>query len=182
MGALEVSSGVLWSLSGGLGGALVGPWSGSGVPWAGLVALGGPLGRLWGLGYVLWGSLGCPWASPGGPSGSLGGPLGGLRGGQGDPGGNLGDQLLRKGGLAKSLVLSYEWIHFGSRRVLGEPRVGQVLDQHWRMRGKWRPRRPQQSRNKRGRDNREKKCRKNVYPSSTGALQGGSFSKKSTLV
>ena len=151
-------------------------------PWGALVALGDSFGRLGGLEWALWGSLGCPWAPPGGPSGSLGGPLGGLRGGTGGPRGEPWRPLLRKGGLTNSLVSSYELIHLGSRRLFGEPRVGQVRDQDGRRRGKWRPRRPQRTRKRRGRGLREKRSRKNVRRSSNGALQGGSFSKKYALV
>jgi hypothetical protein len=70
-----------------LGGAWlleVGPWVAWG-PWVGPLGLFGvPLGLAWG-----------------GPRSPLGTPLGAF----GRPRGNLGDQLLRKGGLTKSLVL-----------------------------------------------------------------------------
>ena len=108
-------------LGGSLGGLGGSRWAlGSpGGPWVGPLGLVGvPLG-------LPWGALGVPWAT-------LGGPFGGRV----DPGGNLGDQLLRKGGLAKSLVLVYECAHLGSRRLLGGPRVGQVLDPDGRRRGK----------------------------------------------
>ena len=83
------------------------------------------MGRLGCLGCIPWTCFRCLSASPGGP---LGDPWGAL-GGQGGARGNLGYELLRKGGLAKSLVLLHECVHLGSRRLLGRPRVGQILDQ-----------------------------------------------------
>ena len=124
------------------------------------MALGGPLGRRGALG----GSSGALWVAFGPPLGGPLGPLGVLwrrLGGHGGPRGILGDQLLPKGGLAESVVLSYECIHLESRSLLGRHRVGQVLDQDGRWRGKCRPRRPQQTKHKRGRDTRDKYADKN---------------------
>ena len=47
----------------------------------------------------------------------------------GDPRGSLGDPVLQTGGLAKSMVLSNEWVHFGCQRDLGGIILEEVVDQ-----------------------------------------------------
>ena len=73
-------------------------------------AWGGPLG----------GALGLPW-----------GALWGLEGAVVDPRGIHRDHLLQAGGLAKSMVLPYEWLHFGCHRDLGIIIREEVVDQSW---------------------------------------------------
>jgi hypothetical protein len=75
---------------------------------------------------------------PGGPGGTFGGALGvpwgalwGLEGAVVDPRGIHGDHLLQTGGLAKSMVLQYEWLHFGCHRDLGIIIREEVVDQSW---------------------------------------------------
>jgi hypothetical protein len=64
--------------------------------------------------------LGAPW-----------GVLWGLEGAVVDPRGIHGDHLLQTGGLAKSMVLQYEWLHFGCHRDLGIIIREEVVDQSW---------------------------------------------------
>ena len=73
----------------------------------------GPRGALWG-----------PW-------GALGGALGMPRGAVGDPRGSLGEPFLQTGAFAKSVVLSYDWVHFGCHRDLGGITREEVVDQSW---------------------------------------------------
>ena len=70
--------------------------------WGGL---GGPKASPRGSWGTPWGARGRPWGALGGPWGSLGGPRGVLRG-----------HFWQTDGFAKSLVLLYKMVHFGSRK------------------------------------------------------------------
>ena len=103
-----------------------------------------------GSGGGLWGPEAPPrssWAPRGGLGAFLGGALGGPWGSLGWPRGALREHFGQTGGFAKSKVLFVKNTSWLSEGALMEP-GGRGESQNGRRRGKWEPRRTQQTKNK----------------------------------
>ena len=110
----------------GLGGSWEEPWVALGGACGDPRAAKGVKGDQKSIGVVTFrhpegpqGPPGAPREALGGLGGGLGGPLGGLGGHFGGPRGPFRGNFWRTGGLAKSLVLLYKWLHLGCPRGPG---------------------------------------------------------------